>query len=248
MRTPLIFWAGLLCLTLPLTSNAQDATDSPAEAEDAAADSDLQLLRDFGWMMSQNLNELDLSKSEQDAFVGGLTAGLAGEELVEEEAMPALNQRLQSYFRNRFMAQQDAENATFLAEIATEENVQQSASGLYYEIIEPGEGEKATQSDRVEVHYTGTLTDGTVFDSSRERGEPATFPVSGVVPGFGEGVQLVAPGGRVKLYIPPELGYRDQPQGQIPPRSVLVFDVEVLDVVSGEAAQPRPPMPEESGM
>jgi len=111
-------------------------------------------------------------------------------------------------------------------------NVKKSPTGLYYEIVEEGSDERAGPSDSVKVHYQGTLTDGTEFDSSYQRGQPATFPVGGVVPGFGEGVQLVGPGGKVKLYIPGDLGYGPNPPGgsAIPPNGTLIFEVEMIEV------------------
>ncbi|MBC2594349.1 FKBP-type peptidyl-prolyl cis-trans isomerase [Ruficoccus amylovorans] len=120
----------------------------------------------------------------------------------------------------------------FLNDLKSNPKVKKSASGLYYEIIAEGEGPKAGPNDTVKVDYVGTLVDGTEFDSSYKRGQPATFPVSGVVPGFGEGVQLVGKGGKVKLYIPSELGYGDraQPGSPIPPGSTLVFEVEMVEV------------------
>ncbi|MGF1451507.1 MAG: FKBP-type peptidyl-prolyl cis-trans isomerase [Opitutales bacterium] len=201
----------------------------------------LELFRQFGWMMSQNLQQLDLSEEEAEAFQRGLMAGLEGQQVVSEEEMPMVQQRLQAFLQNRVMSQQETRNEEFVANLAEDPNIQQTESGLYFEILEEGEGEKADEDDRVEVHYTGTLVDGTVFDSSRERGQPATFPVNRVVPGFSEGVQMVAPGGRIKLYIPPELGYGDNAPGNIPPRSMLVFDVEVLDVLEGPGEQPEMP-------
>ena len=208
---------------------------------------DLVLLRQFGWMMSQNLNDLELSEAEASAFQDGLRAGLAGEQLISQEQMEMVNQRLQTMFRERYMSRQNRENAEYLAELRENPDIIESDSGLFYEIIEPGEGEPASSTDRVEVHYVGTLIDGTTFDSSRERGQPATFPVNQVVPGFGEGVQLVGPGGQVKLHIPPDLGYGDRSQGNIPPRSILLFDVEVMDVLEGQPQQQRPQMPQMQG-
>lgn len=232
----LISFAGLtLALAvLPLTLSAQNEEAEPA--------SEAEMFRQFGYMISQNFERLSLDEAEQAAFLDGMRAGLSGETLMTDEEMAAANQRIQMALRERMMGQQDRQNAEFLAGLDDNPDITKAESGLYYEIIEPGEGEKATAEDEVRLHYTGTLVDGTVFDSSHQRGEPATFPVNRVVPGFSEGVQLVAPGGRIKLYIPPELGYGDQAPGQIPPRSVLIFDVEMLEVLAAteEAAGPEP--------
>ena len=103
-------------------------------------------------------------------------------------------------------------------------------SGLQYEVIEEGDGAKPTARDKVTVHYKGELTDGTVFDSSYERGEPTTFPVNRVIPGWTEGLQLMRVGSKYKFYIPPDLGYGSRGQGPIPPNSALIFQVELLRI------------------
>ncbi|WP_252179093.1 FKBP-type peptidyl-prolyl cis-trans isomerase [Endozoicomonas sp. 4G] len=120
----------------------------------------------------------------------------------------------------------------FLKENAKKEGVKTTESGLQYEVIEAGEegAAKPGPEDEVTVHYTGTLIDGTVFDSSVERGQPATFPLNGVIKGWQEGLQLMPVGSKYKLYIPSELAYGDQAAGTIPPASTLVFDVELLDI------------------
>lgn len=120
--------------------------------------------------------------------------------------------------------------------------VQVTASGLQYLEEKKGDGPKPKPNDLVKVHYTGTLRDGTKFDSSLDRGEPVEFPLDRVIPGWQEGVQLMNVGGKAKLFVPPELGYRDQSLPNIPANSVLVFDVELLD------AKPAPAMPEGMGM
>ena len=104
-------------------------------------------------------------------------------------------------------------------------------SGLQYEVIDEGDGAKPTRSDQVTVHYKGELTDGTVFDSSYERGEPATFPLNRVIPGWTEGLQLMRVGAKYKFYIPPGLGYGSRGAGSsIPPNSALIFQVELLSI------------------
>jgi FKBP-type peptidyl-prolyl cis-trans isomerase len=106
-----------------------------------------------------------------------------------------------------------------------------TASGLKYEILKDADGPKPKATDNVTVHYKGTLTDGTVFDSSYDRGQPATFPLNRVIKGWTEGVQLMSPGSKYKFTIPPELGYGAAGAGgKIPPNSVLVFEVELIKI------------------
>ena len=123
------------------------------------------------------------------------------------------------------------EGLAFLAENAKRDGITTLASGLQFEVLTAGEGAKPTREDQVRTHYHGTLIDGTVFDSSYERGQPAEFPVGGVIAGWTEALQLMNAGSKWRLYVPSELAYGAQGVGSIPPHSVLVFDVELLDVL-----------------
>ena len=118
----------------------------------------------------------------------------------------------------------------FLAENALKEGVTTTESGLQYEVIKMGKGKKPAATDRVKVHYHGTLTDGTVFDSSVERGEPTSFGLNQVIKGWTEGLQLMPVGSKFRFYIPQELGYGAQSAGSIPPYSTLIFEVELLSI------------------
>ncbi len=121
----------------------------------------------------------------------------------------------------------------FLAKKAAEEGVKVLESGLQYKVIKEGSGKSPGPQDEVTVHYRGTLIDGTEFDSSIKRGEPATFPVGGVIPGWTEALQLMSPGAKWELYIPSKLAYGDRGAGdRIGPNSALVFEVELLSVNS----------------
>jgi FKBP-type peptidyl-prolyl cis-trans isomerase FklB len=119
----------------------------------------------------------------------------------------------------------------FLAENAKREGVITTESGLQYEVVTMGKGAKPAATDRVKVHYHGTLTDGTVFDSSVDRGTPAEFGVNQVIQGWVEGLQLMPVGSKFKLYIPQNLAYGSQDQGQIKPFSTLVFEVELIEIL-----------------
>lgn len=119
----------------------------------------------------------------------------------------------------------------YLAENAKKEGIKTTASGIQYQVIKEGTGEKPTINNTVTTHYTGTLIDGKVFDSSIERGQPATFPLQSVIKGWQEGIPLMAVGSRYRLFIPAELGYGENSPPSIPPNSVLIFDVELLEIV-----------------
>ncbi len=128
----------------------------------------------------------------------------------------------------------------FLAENKTKEGVQTTASGLQYKIISAGNGVKPKATDTVKVHYTGKLLDGKVFDSSVQRGEPVEFPVSGVIAGWVEALQLMPQGSKWEVYIPSDLAYGPTGNQAIPPSSTLIFEVELLEVKSAAAAEEKP--------
>lgn len=123
--------------------------------------------------------------------------------------------------------------AEFLAENGKKEGVSTTASGLQYEVITQGDGDKTpTATSKVKVHYHGTLADDTVFDSSVERNSPISFGLNQVIPGWTEGVQLMTEGSKYKFYISPDLGYGDRAAGKIPAGSLLIFEVELLKIES----------------
>ena len=173
------------------------------------------------------------------ASLEAVLAGLADAYNGAENRVPAevLNASFQ-VIRERMQAEAaaKAEQAAqagrdYLSENAQREGVTVLASGLQYEVLVRGDGAKPSAEDHVRTHYHGTLIDGTVFDSSYERGQPAEFPVGGVIAGWVEALQLMNAGSKWRLHVPSELAYGGQAVGSIPPHSVLVFDVELLDIL-----------------
>jgi FKBP-type peptidyl-prolyl cis-trans isomerase len=126
--------------------------------------------------------------------------------------------------------------AKFLAENGKKPDVTTTASGLQYQVLAAGSGESPKASDEVTVNYRGTLLDGTEFDSSYRRGEPASFPLARVIPGWTEGLQLMKPGAKYRLFVPPQLAYDMRPRPGIPPGSMLIFEVELLSFKPMQAA------------
>jgi len=120
--------------------------------------------------------------------------------------------------------------AQFLEQNKEVEGVKTTPSGLQYKVLEEGNGRKPKASDEVVVHYRGTLLDGTEFDSSYAREEPARFPVTGVIPGWVEALQMMSEGSKWKLFIPSDLAYGERGNPRIPPNSVLIFEVELLEI------------------
>ena len=169
-----------------------------------------------------------------DMFVKGIKDGIANSNMFSPEEMQAAFGYLDSVARanqNKAMNDEKAVGAAFLAKNKTEAGVKETPSGLQYKVVKEGTGKKPLATDKVKVHYKGTLLDGTVFDSSYDRGEPITFPLNGVIKGWTEGLQLMSEGSKYILYIPSELGYGDRGAGNsIKPGSTLIFEVELLEV------------------
>ena len=179
---------------------------------------------------------------DPDLLLMGLKDTLSGKELqLTEEEMVQEIQNFQQEMQAKMAAEMEvkaAENKAsgeaFLAENAKQEGVVVTESGLQYKIIEPGQGDSPGPADVATVHYRGTLIDGTQFDSSYDRGQPASFPVGGVIAGWSEALQLMKPGAKWQLFIPAELAYGERGAGQdIGPNSTLLFDVELISVEQG---------------
>lgn len=186
----------------------------------------------LGMSMASNLMNSGLKQIDVDSFVKAFTEIMNDSEpsMSPQEA----NQILQDYFSKQQdgMLNQNLEaGLAFLEENKKKANVTALPSGLQYEILQEGSGAKPSATDSVRCHYHGTLLDGTVFDSSVERGQPAVFGVNQVIKGWVEALQLMPVGSKWKLFIPSELAYGEQGAGgSIEPNSTLIFDVELLGI------------------
>ncbi|MBC2607320.1 FKBP-type peptidyl-prolyl cis-trans isomerase [Pelagicoccus albus] len=190
----------------------------------------------IGMQMGSQLARDPSMTVDVDALFGGIQDALDGAEpaVSQGELMAAFNE-LRTKIEAEAQAasaKNNAAGADFLAQNAERAEVQTTESGLQYEIVSSsGSEEKPSPSNTVKVHYHGTLIDGTVFDSSVQRGEPIEFPVTGVIKGWIEGLQLMNKGDKFKFYIPADLAYGNQATGKIPAGSTLIFDVELLDIL-----------------
>lgn len=193
-----------------------------------------------GVSVAQSLKQQGLNSVNTAALARGLSEALKGEKMAI--SMEQAQQVIQSYMQKQYAIRQTESKkagegnrkigAAFLAENKTKAGVVTTASGLQYQVLTEGKGAKPTANDKVKVHYTGKLLDGKVFDSSVERGQPAEFPVTGVIPGWVEALQLMPVGSKWQLFIPADLAYGDRGAGSdIAPGSTLVFEVELLDIV-----------------
>jgi FKBP-type peptidyl-prolyl cis-trans isomerase len=251
METPLAC-AVLLALSGALARGADaPAMAAPADqAQPAPASSftDAQKIEEVGWIIAKRsqLAELKFTPEEIAAMLKGFSAALEGKPAPYDAAkigpdLDDLMQKRQAAYFNELKQQ----GAAFFTKLKENKNVVETPSGLCYEIVSPGQGPAPKPSDTVDVNYTGTLVDGTVFDSSADK--PAEFALSGVIPGWTEGIQKISKGGKIKLYIPASLGYGDQGSQGIPPGSALIFDVELLDVKATPPAPATPAAPPSGG-
>lgn len=192
----------------------------------------------IGADIARNFNAQGM-EINNDAFVNGFVdvASESDVKISEEEALVVLT-RYQQVMSEKMQAKANAaaegnlvKGTAFLAENKNKEGVIETASGLQYKVITLGTGAKPLATDKVKVHYKGTLLDGTEFDSSYKRGTPIEFPLSGVIKGWTEGVQLMPVGSKYEFYIPADLAYGQRAPESIGPNQTLIFEVELLDIV-----------------
>lgn len=219
----------LLAVAIIGTAFAQKKSDKKTE-ELFKTDLD-SVSYSMGLAIGSSIKSAGIDKINDKLFVQALTESLAGKEgkFTTQQA----NQIIQKYM-GALASKKGSVNTEigkkWLADNAKKEGVITTASGLQYKVITNGEGATPTINDKVKVHYHGTLIDGKVFDSSVERKEPISFPVSGVIKGWTEALQLMKVGSKYMLYIPSDLAYGERGVQGIEPNSVLIFEVELLDI------------------
>lgn len=235
-----------IALTVALTSGLVGSlmsTSASAQLDTENSQINYKIGSDVGQYMNKSEMEFD-----KEAFITGLEDGLAGRDLrLSDEELTKVQtvirekqQKLAQARQQEMMAELEEQKVTnknegdeFRAKKAKEDGVKTTESGLMYEVIEAGSGEQpGSENATVVVHYTGTLLDGTKFDSSVDRGQPATFALNQVIPGWTEGLQLMKKGAKYRFYIKPDLAYGSdaRPGSPIGPNSTLIFDVELIDV------------------
>jgi FKBP-type peptidyl-prolyl cis-trans isomerase FkpA/FKBP-type peptidyl-prolyl cis-trans isomerase FklB len=218
----LCFAIGLLSLSTPLLAAPQDP-----------ANDDQKTLYALGLAISQSLGTFSLSEAELDMVKNGLTDGVL--KRPPKADLQTFGPKIQQLQQSRVALVAEGEKkagAVFLAKAASEKGATKTESGIVITTIKPGTGAVPKATDTVKVHYHGTLADGTVFDSSIKRGEPATFPLNKVIKCWTEGVQQIKVGGKSRLVCPSNLAYGDGGSPPIiKPGSTLVFEVELLEIV-----------------
>ncbi|MCB1692022.1 MAG: FKBP-type peptidyl-prolyl cis-trans isomerase [Pseudomonadales bacterium] len=236
----------VLSLIFAVTSNIAIAATEGSENDDANLKRDMGYF--FGYSFGNILKEGGNTDLDFDALLEGLKDSVSNsaptlsrdqqqaviaaiqenqkQRKAEQEKMAEQVQAQQSELARKNLA----DGMEWLKENAKKDGVKQTASGLQYQVIEAGTGKSPTAESRVKVHYEGKLLDGTVFDSSIARNEPAEFGLQQVIPGWTEGLQLMKEGGKMRLFLPPDLAYGPGGTRGIPPNSVLIFDVTLLEV------------------
>ncbi len=187
----------------------------------------------FGLIIAGNLKSQGVKDINSDMMAAGIQAALTGKDAKMDAA--SANQVVQAFMmkaQESAGAEQKKEGADFLAANKSKPGIKTTESGLQYEVLKEGTGASPVATDKVLVHYHGTLINGKVFDSSVDRGEPISFPLNGVISGWTEGLQLMKEGGKTRFYIPENLAYGARGAGaDIKPYSTLIFDVELINIV-----------------
>lgn len=236
MKDPrhIALWSLPVALMVGLAAGCQPPSAPPAEEPIKLDGIEAQASYSLGYSIGADVGTDFAPDLDHDAFLTGMADALAGGErqLTEGESQAALTElmsRRQAAAAEAANAALDA-GAAFLAENGQREGVTTTASGVQYEVLTAADGPKPGATDRVTTHYHGTLIDGTVFDSSVERGQPATFALNQVIPGWTEALQLMSVGAKWRLYLPAELAYGARATGAIPANSALIFEVELLAI------------------
>lgn len=190
----------------------------------------------LGFMYGTGMQRMGLKDANMEALVAGMNTAFQGK---ETEANPqAMEMYLNNYFQQMAMKQAEAnleKGQKFLAENAKKEGVKELVDGIQYKVIKEGNGAKPAETDVVKVHYKGTLIDGTEFDSSVKRGEPAEFPLNRVISGWTKSLKEMPVGSKWEIYIPADQAYGQRGSGPIGPNETLIFEVELLDIVTPQA-------------
>ena len=237
--TAAVLLAGFLFTTSQTLGQTDKEKTDPTGEEDKVYEA-------IGMMFAQGsgLGKMQFTDKQVDLILAGMKKGITLGKMPPE--FEALQPKVQAIMMEKMQLARQAEQAEmakvaeenksqgeqFLALLSKREEVLKDPSGFYYEILRKGEGDSPTMSDTVRLHYHGTLIDGTVFDSSVDRGQPASFPMNGVIKGFSGGLTKTEVGGKIRIYIPSELGYGDNPRpgGKIKPGDTLIFECELLGI------------------
>ena len=220
----------VLVSTMPSCSQAQ-----PSQTQKLSTEMD-SVSYALGVLFASNMKSEGMTDINSEQLASGFAAVMNDNATLEPAEADNIVREAMAAVKDNVSAAAKAEGEKFLAENAKKDGISVTESGLQYHHDTVGTGKSPDANDKVTVHYKGTLLDGTEFDSSYKRGEPISFPLNGVIPGWTEGLQLMNIGGKTTFYIPQELAYgeRPNPGGPIPPFAALIFEVELIEVESVE--------------
>lgn len=218
---------------------AQQPNTSPAKVEFKTQQERLSYA--IGYQIAMNLKEQE-TEYDLAMLYKGMSDVLKGQPVAMTDAevrqvileWRKQVQAIQLKKRQELAEKTASESKAFLAANAKKQGIKVLPSGLQYRVVKEGSGKSPTMTDTVKVNYKGRLVNGTEFDSSYKRGEPAQFPLNAVIKGWAEALQLMKPGAQYEIFIPPDLAYGENGNGPIPPNAVLIFDVELLEVLKAE--------------
>ena len=245
LNAPLTFAAEAATAAAPATTAAAPAADSNANFKNDDQKSAYALGASLGRYMENSLKEQEKLgiKLDKDQLIAGVQDAFADKSKLSDQEIEQTLQTFETRVKasaqakmEKDAAENDAKGKTFRDAFAKEKGVKKSATGLLYKVEKAGSGDAPKDSDTVVVNYKGTLIDGKEFDNSYTRGEPLSFRLDGVIPGWTEGLKNIKKGGKIKLVIPPALAYGKNGVPGIPANSTLVFDVELLDIKPATAA------------
>lgn len=222
---------------------AAGCTPPAARPEPKLDTDDSKVIYALGLLIAERIGQFGLSESELDVFEAGVRDGVLNRE--KKVDPKSLGKEMGAFAKARQMAaaeHEKTESAAFLAKMAAEPGATTAPTGYIIRTITEGNGASPTATDTVKVNYHGTLRDGSVFDSTRERGEPATFPVGGVIPCWTQSLQTMKVGGKYQVTCPSDIAYGDRgAPPSIKPGAALTFEVELLEIEKPPAAPPAPP-------
>ncbi len=223
----------IMMILISMAACDKKSSDGDASNEGSALET-ADAFYAVGMYEARRIKQLEPTEEELEQIFQGIRDSIKGEAKFTDEEfqqqMAKINELVNTRMQNNATEAKE-KGKEYLEKFAKKKDVEVTDSGIAYKIIKEGDGKKPSATDRVKVHYEGKLIDGTVFDSSIERGEPAEFALNQVIKGWTEGLQLISEGGSIELVIPSELAYGDRPSQKIPGGSTLIFNVDLIEIL-----------------
>ena len=244
--------ATALLLALLASVNLPGQAPDRSLQEEVAEFTSMELIETWGYLLAErfNLGGLEVTDAEIEVIARGMMKYINREDPptdLSRSINPVQNYWLQreGIVREEQKKRNEEAEVEFFDTLVGRPEYQSLATGLFFQILEPGSSEKPSKNDRVRCHYLGTFLDGTEFDNSYNRDEPSDFSLAGVIEGWTQGVPLIGVGGKVRLYVPARLAYGDEGRPGVPPASALIFEIELIEILGPDTgASALPPIPQ----